>query len=241
MKFTGEAIVLSSRRFNEASAVVSVLFEDHGVFRGVVKNSASPRNRGALLSGNVVQAVWQSRLAEQLGTFTLELVTPTAAVIMNDDVKLLAVSSLCSLLSSFIAERDPHPRMYYVVSKMLKSMMEDSSWYKNYLDCEVTLLAECGYGLSLEECAVTGTQSNLVYISPKTGRAVCDKEGEAYKDRLFTFYPALQPEYLDAITLPELINCMSVTHYFLQKMAKELLHRQELPTEYNLFTRKLKN
>ena len=49
---------------------------------------------------------------------------------------------------------------------------------------EVLLLAELGFGLDLERCAVTGTNDNLVAVSPKSGRAVSAAEAEPYHGRL---------------------------------------------------------
>ena len=49
---------------------------------------------------------------------------------------------------------------------------------------ELALLAELGFGLDLEACAATGVRENLVYVSPKSGRAVSREAGEPYADRL---------------------------------------------------------
>jgi DNA repair protein RecO (recombination protein O) len=49
---------------------------------------------------------------------------------------------------------------------------------------ELLLLDELGVGLDLESCAATGSTENLVYVSPKSGRAVSREAGEPYRDRL---------------------------------------------------------
>ncbi len=46
------------------------------------------------------------------------------------------------------------------------------------------LLEELGFGLDLSKCAVTGVTDDLMYVSPRTGRAVSAEAGEPYKDRL---------------------------------------------------------
>jgi DNA repair protein RecO (recombination protein O) len=46
------------------------------------------------------------------------------------------------------------------------------------------LLAELGFGLDLERCAVSGRNDDLVAVSPKTGRAVSAAEAEPYAGRL---------------------------------------------------------
>ena len=37
---------------------------------------------------------------------------------------------------------------------------------------ELQMLAELGFGLDLDQCAATGATAELVYVSPKSGRAV---------------------------------------------------------------------
>ena len=49
---------------------------------------------------------------------------------------------------------------------------------------ELALLAELGFGLDLGACAVTGTTEGLVWVSPKTGRAVSREAGAPYADKL---------------------------------------------------------
>ena len=41
-----------------------------------------------------------------------------------------------------------------------------------------------GYGLDLSRCAATGVTDDLVWVSPRTGRAVSRAAGEPYADRL---------------------------------------------------------
>jgi DNA repair protein RecO (recombination protein O) len=49
---------------------------------------------------------------------------------------------------------------------------------------EVLLLAELGFGLDLDSCVVTGSNDNLVAVSPKSGRAVSAAEAEPYAGKL---------------------------------------------------------
>ena len=51
---------------------------------------------------------------------------------------------------------------------------------------ELMVLDELGYGLDLTECAATGARHDLVYVSPKSGRAVSRSAGEPWHDRMLT-------------------------------------------------------
>ena len=49
---------------------------------------------------------------------------------------------------------------------------------------ELQLLSELGFGLDLASCAATGATIELVYVSPKSGRAVSRAAGEPWQDKL---------------------------------------------------------
>ena len=66
-----------------------------------------------------------------------------------------------------------------------------------YVAWEMDLLAELGFGLDLARCAATGATTDLVYVSPKTGRAVSAAAGEPYRDRLLALPPFLRAEGAD--------------------------------------------
>jgi len=49
---------------------------------------------------------------------------------------------------------------------------------------EAGLLQDIGFGLDLSRCAATGAVDDLIYVSPRTGRAVSRGAGEPYRDKL---------------------------------------------------------
>ena len=54
---------------------------------------------------------------------------------------------------------------------------------------EAGLLQDLGFGLDLSRCAATGSTDDLVYVSPRTGRAVSRAAGEPYHDRMLPLPP----------------------------------------------------
>jgi DNA repair protein RecO (recombination protein O) len=56
---------------------------------------------------------------------------------------------------------------------------------------EAGLLQDLGFGLDLTRCAATGVTDDLIYVSPRTGRAVSRAAGEPYKSRLLRLPPFL--------------------------------------------------
>ena len=77
-----------------------------------------------------------------------------------------------------------------------------------------------GYGLDLSECAATGSTENLVYVSPRTGRAVSGEAGKPYSKKLF-----LLPSFFilknKNICREDIVNGLSITGYFLSACARD--------------------
>jgi DNA repair protein RecO (recombination protein O) len=64
-----------------------------------------------------------------------------------------------------------------------------SGWGTALVRYELLLLAELGFGLDLDRCAVTGSNDNLVAVSPKSGRAVSAAEAQPYAGKLLPLPP----------------------------------------------------
>jgi len=183
MEWTDEAIVLSARPHGEAAVVATLLARAQGRHAGLVPGGRSPRRRAALEAGTLVEARWRARLADQLGTLTLEPVRQTAAAFLDDPARLAALSAVCAVAEAALPERAPHPAVYAGTRAMLDALPSDA-WAPAYVRWELGLAAELGFGLDLSACAATGAVDDLAYVSPRTGRAVSRGAGAPYADRL---------------------------------------------------------
>lgn len=183
MQWTDPAIVLSVRPHGETSAIVEVLSREHGRYAGMVRGGRSRKARPVLQPGNLVQARWRARLEDQLGTLDAELVTAYAARGFADGAALDAIMTAVFLLRR-LPERDPHPVLFDALARLLAGLDERAVWPAAYVRFELLLLQEFGFGLDLTECAATGAVEGLVYVSPKSGRAVSAEAGRPYADKL---------------------------------------------------------
>ncbi|MGH6912772.1 MAG: DNA repair protein RecO [Geminicoccales bacterium] len=184
MFWQDEGVLLSARRHGETSAVISVFTLAHGRHAGLVRGGAGRRARPLYQPGNRLHVTWRARLTEQLGSFTAELLAPTAAHVLDRPDRLLGLGAACVLLDSTLPERDPHPNLYNILIAFLDRVSEEGAWLEDYVRFELALLAELGFGLDLSACAVTGTQDDLAYVSPRSGRAVSRGAARPYVDRL---------------------------------------------------------
>ena len=71
-----------------------------------------------------------------------------------------------------LPERDPHAGLYSVFEEVLDRLDDPVLAAPMVVRFELQLLSELGFGLDLEQCASTGARADLIYVSPKSGRAV---------------------------------------------------------------------
>lgn len=185
MDWTDEGIVLSARRHGEAAAIANLLTRAHGRHAGLVRGGWGKRGRALLQPGNAVHARWRARLSEHLGTFALEPARASAARLFNDPSRLAALASACALADAALPEREPHPAIHDALADLLAALEGDApGWPESYVRWEVRLLADLGFGLDLARCAATGTESNLAFVSPRTGRAVSEAAAGPWREKL---------------------------------------------------------
>lgn len=217
MEWTDDGIVLAARRHGEASVIVQLLTRDHGRHAGLVRGGAGRRARGVYQPGNEVRATWRARLADHLGNYTCEPLVSHAADIMAHRGTLAALSSACALIEAALPERAPHPTLYKATHGLLRALDRgggDGGWAEAYVWWELGFLAEMGFGLDLSRCAATGVNDELVYVSPKSGRAVSASAGEPYRDKLLPLPAFLVRD--EAPDPPALGRALELTGHFLE-------------------------
>jgi DNA repair protein RecO (recombination protein O) len=172
-----------------------------------------------LQPGNSLRATWRARLDEHLGHYAVEGITLCAAGFLpaaHEVHGVTHVSALCRLL----AEREPHARIYRALEDILDKIEDPFSAATLIARFELAFLAELGFGLDLEACAATGTTTDLVYVSPRSGRAVSRTAGEEYRDKLLRLPAFLRTD--DEVPSPvDLADAFALTGFFLERHAFE--------------------
>ncbi len=227
ISITDNAIILSARKHAESSALLEILTESHGAYKGVVRGAFSAKNRGIYQPGNLVSATWSARLPEHMGSIRAELLTPYAAHIMQNPRALALLSSACAILTLALPERHTYPKIYEALRHLLAHLTHaPEECMAEYLHFELLLLAETGFGLDLSQCAATGSREKLVYVSPKSGRAVSADAGAPYHDKMLKLPEFLHHPDAPSPTPTALTDGLSLTGYFLEHWLFEALHRK---------------
>ncbi len=213
MEWHDQGIILSLRRHGETAVIAELLTSEHGRALGLVHGGRSRLKRPMLQPGNSVDAKWRARLDEHLGVFTLEPLQLNAGFIMEEPLRLAGLTTLCAL-AQLLPEREPHRPLYDAFHIVLASIADDSVWPALLVRWEMGLLEELGFGLDLAACAATGTQKDLAYVSPRSGRAVSPEAGDPWRDRLLPL-PAFLRNGSEA-TAGDILDGLRLTGHFLE-------------------------
>jgi len=223
MNWQDEGIVLSAKRHGETSAIVRVLTAEHGQHAGLVRGGFSKRQRASLEPGNRVFVTWRGRLAEHLGAFSLEVIHAHGAQVLDHPERLAALAAAVSMAAAALPEREPHRATFEALEIFLQALENDEfcedvrAWGSLYVKWEVGLLSELGFRLDVRTCAATGATSELIWVSPKSARAVSKAAGEPYRNQLLSLPEFLKSDGTVAISLDEVLMGFKLTGYFIER------------------------
>lgn len=220
MEWTDEAIVLGIRRHGEANAILEVLTLGHGRHLGLVRGGAGSRMRPVLQPGNSVRVVWRARLEDHLGHYAVEGLRLRAASFLNAAHAVYGVTHLAALCR-LLAEREAHADLYALLDLVIDRLDNRSMVGALVARFELRMLAELGFGLDLSACAASGARENLVYVSPKSGRAVSREAGAPWSDRLLRLPSFLESDSLEPPSPEDLADAFALTGFFLQRHVLE--------------------
>lgn len=202
------------RAHGENGGIVSLMTEEHGRCAGYVRGARGTKMRGTLELANIVDANWSSRVEDGLGTYQLELSKSYAAVFMQDPLKLGALQSACALVENALPEREVHAGIYHGLAALFDVLQSDI-WGEAYVMWEIAFLKELGFSLDLTTCAAGG-EGPLIYVSPKTGRAVSKAAGMPYKGKLLPLPSFLSGAQGVASAVEDVYDGLKMTGYFLE-------------------------
>ena len=219
MEWRDEGLVIGVRKHGETSVILELMTSERGRHLGVVPGGRSRRLRPLLQPGNEVLATWRARLDEHIGTFAVEALRMRAGQIMDSAMALHALNHLCAL-ARLLPERDPHPELHTDLVDMLGVLDDRQRLPDRIVRFELRLLADLGFGLDLGRCALTGSRTDLAFVSPRTGRAVSRMVGEPYRDKILALpaFLAAEPEKVGAeVPREDLLAGFMLTEYFLRR------------------------
>jgi DNA repair protein RecO (recombination protein O) len=217
MQWTDEGIVLGVRRYGETSVILELMTQARGRHLGLVRGGAGRRLRGVLQPGNSLRATWRARLDDHLGNYSVEGINLRTAGFLSAAHAVHGVIHLAALCR-LLAEREPHARIHTALEAILDAFDDAPAVAPMIARFELAFLGELGFGLDLATCAATGTTDDLLYVSPRSGRAVSRIAGEAYREKLLRL-PGFLHTGEARVSAADLADAFALTGFFLDRHA----------------------
>lgn len=217
MRFATKAIVCALRGHGEHGAVVRLMTPEHGLQAAYVRGARGRRMRPVLIAGNLVEAGLSARTDSQLAQAAVELIH-SRGPLLAEPLPATAIEWVTVLTATALPEGQPYPRLYEALDGLLGAIDAAPSaagWGAALVRYELLLLAELGFGLDLDRCALSGTERDLVAVSPRSGRAVSIAEAEPYAGKLLPL-PAFVRDGGTA-SWSEILDGLALTGHFLER------------------------
>ncbi len=237
MNIEDVGILVSKIKYGETSLILSIFSKNHGLQKGILKGATSLKNKSILEIGNVLKFQKRARSDEYLGFLKIDLQESYLYKIFNNTNKLLTISSICELVSSFLPEKEKDVKFYNLtISTIIVLQKED--FIKYYIKWELKFLEKIGIGLDLSKCIVSNQINNLYYLSPKTGKSVTKEVGKTYHNKLFIipdFFKNLESNY----TKNDIYESFKIINHFLYMFCEE--YHKKIPFSRECLIKNISN
>lgn len=217
MRLSTPAIILSLRTHGEHGAIVRMLTPDHGLQAAFVRGARGRRMRPVLMAGNLVEARLSARTDSQLPHAEVELIH-SRGPLLGEPLPAAAIEWASALTATVLPEGQAYSRLYAALDGLLAAIEAApaaSGWGGALVLYELLLLAELGFGLDLQNCAVNGTSNDLVAVSPRSGRAVSAVEANPFAGKLLRLPPFVRNG--GAVNVGDILDGLALTGHFLMR------------------------
>ena len=218
MLISASAIVCATLPHGEHGVIVRALSEDHGLLSGYVRGGKSRVNRPILIPANIIAGTWNSRTESALASLSVELIHSRAAL-LSEPLATAALDWATALTAATLPEAYPYPVLYSALDGLLlaiETAPAARSWVASLVRYELLVLQELGFGLDLSACAQTGAVDQLIWVSPKSARAVSAAAGVGFEQRLLALPPFLLGGLGDG-DWSDMLAGLKLTGHFLQR------------------------
>lgn len=238
MQWSESGLLLSTRPHGETSAIANIYTRGNGRYSGIVHGATSLRRAAELQPGNQFHTTWRAKIPDNLGWFHLELEKSRSVAIWSDRTALSGMTSVCSLVNLLLPEREAYAVLHDITINLVDSINSGEEWLLDYALWEKRLIADIGFGLELDRCAVTGTTGGLVYVSPRSGRAVSSAGAGDWAERLLP----LPQCYLTGrlASNAEILDCLQTSGHFIGRALESVSTKLQPPAARDRFVEILK-
>ena len=148
MHLRAPAILIAARQHGETAVIARLLTAEYGMVAGYVAGGRGRLLRPVMIPGNVVDLQLSAKSESQLPFAKVELVASRGPW-LAEPLPAAAISWVCALTASALAERQPYPSLYDALGGVLDAICNAPSargWAGALVGYEMLLLRELGYG-----------------------------------------------------------------------------------------------
>ncbi len=218
MLINAPAIVCATLPHGEHGVIVRALTADHGLLSGYVRGGKSRVNRPILIPANEVAGTWTARNEGALASLSVELIHSRAGL-LAEPLATSALDWVTALAAATLPEAFAYPLIHSALDGLLRAIEAAPAarrWSTSLVRYELLVLQELGFGLDLSCCAQTGAVDDLVWVSPKSARAVSAAAGVGYESRLLALPPFLRGGAGDG-DWADVLTGLSLTGHFIER------------------------
>ncbi len=237
MDVTAAATVCAVRGHGEHGVILRAMTADHGLLVGYVRGGKSRVMRPILIPGNVIAGRWHGRGDAQLPSLTAELLHSRAAL-MQEPLPAAAIDWITALTAAALPEAQAFPAVDATLGAVLDAVEHAAAardWAGVLARYELLLLQYLGFGLSLDQCVVTGARDDLAYVSPRSAAAV---SASAAKGREHQLLPL--PAFIrsgEGATLAQAMDGLRLSGHFIEHRLFERRRESLMATRARLMDR----
>ena len=159
---------------------------------------------------------WTARLEEHIGTFRVEPMASRTAAIMADGAALAALGGDDGAGRRDAAGAGRASGLYGRSLDLVEALGVGPDWRRAMPPGSWRCWRSSASGWTSTVCAVTGATEELVWVSPKSGRAVSRAAGAAWADRLLPCRPSSATAGTRRPRAAEVARALRLTGYFLE-------------------------
>ena len=209
-------IILSKNYYQESKFILKTYTRSYGVCKFIISSDIKKNNS---LQESSLLSLYMKSEPKSLSIPKIELSKAYGNLVINDYIKVFAVKSILSHLINCLHEKIKDEELFDKVVEYFDKIVYEFNFY-DYIALELMILGRSGYGLSIDTCGVSGAADGLIYVSPKTGKAISYNVGKDYHDKLIAL-PSFINEKINTKNKVDIENALKLTGYFFDRYIKK--------------------
>ncbi len=163
MNWEDEGYLVSKNKFRENAIIIDIFTKNFGKVSGIVYGGTSRKQKNFLQLSNKLHIIYSSKAENKLGYFKTELIEAISPKYFNNQIKTICLNSLSSLIKILLPENETQKKIYNSLDNFFLNF-DNNNWINSYLNWEMNLIRDLGYGLPIETSKFDNLNKNIVKV-----------------------------------------------------------------------------